>query len=168
MFRVGNALERAHVVKIGVGRDNAYRFRRIDDRAAADSDDNVGREFLEFAEARLHVVNSRVSLDVVVHDVTYARVVQYIRDHFRHAELHEVLVRHHERFLIAAACKFALEFLSATRAEITRFVEYHSHNFTLLFDCFSLVPRRAYPAARAELTPLLYPDFPILQTICRD
>ena len=66
MLRVGNALQRAHVVEIGIGSDNADSLCRIDYRAAADSDDYVGRERLEFAEpssAAVHQRRCRQSID---------------------------------------------------------------------------------------------------------
>ena len=98
----GHALQRAHVLELGVVDDDADGLRGVHGGAAADGDDAVRAALLEGRHAALHVFDGGVGLDVAVDLIGEAGLVQQVGDLLGHIELDQVGVGADEGLFVAA------------------------------------------------------------------
>ena len=129
-----NAFQRTHVGEFGVVDDNADRFRGVHRRAAADRDDAIRLALLIRRHARLNVFDRGVGFNIGIQFVSDSRLFENVRHLFRYAEFHKIGVGAHKRFFQASAFDFPGDLRDATRAVITRFIEYDSCHFLFLLS----------------------------------
>ena len=130
MFCGRDALQGAHVRKFRVDNDDADCLCRVHGRAAADCDDAVRATLFESGNARLHILDGGIGLDLGINFVGNARNFQHIRDFLGHAEFEKIRIGADKRLFKSPALDFGRNFLNCALAVITRFIEYKTicHN----------------------------------------
>ena len=136
----GNALQGAHVLKLGIVDDDADGLGGIHAGAAADGDDAVRAALLEVGDAGLHVFNGGIGLDFAVDLVGEAGLLQQVGDLGGHAELDQVRVGAHEGLLIAARGQLRHDVFNSAAAVIGNGVQYDAicHGNTRSFLYFAV------------------------------
>ena len=114
----GNALQRAHISKLGVVDDDADGLCSVHGGAAADGHDAISFCGLERSHAVLHVGDGGVGLDLAVHAVSETGSIQQVGDLLGDAELDQVRVRADESLLVAAGGQFRNDVLNGTVAMV--------------------------------------------------
>src|SRR5699024_6536959 len=122
----GDALQRAHIGKLGVIDDDADGLGGVHGRAAADGHDAVGPGSLEGRHAVLDVLDGGVGLDLAVHSVGKARGVQQGGDLAGHAEADQVRVRADESLLVAPRGQLGHDVLDRAVAVVRDGVQYNA------------------------------------------
>ena len=136
------AFQRTHVRKFGIRNDNADRLRRIHRRTAADRDEAIRLALLKRRNARLHVLDRGIGLDVRIQSIRDLGAVQYVEHLFRNAEFYEVGIGANKCFFQPSSRNFPRDLVDRARAVITRLVQNDScHCFLspyslLFFDLF--------------------------------
>ena len=130
LFGGSDALQTAHILKLGIRDDDADRLGGIHRGTAADRDDIIGPARLERSHARLHVFDGRIGLDIRIQLVGEACFLQYIEHFIRHFKFHEVGIGADECLCQAAPLHFPGNLADRTRAVIADLVQYDSvcHN----------------------------------------
>ena len=124
LFGINRTLEASYVLMLGVGNYYAYCLGRIHGRAAADCYYVVCAALLECRNARLHVFNRGVGLNVGIQLVCIAVVLEYLEYLVGYVELYEVGVGAHECLLKAALSYFVGYCLNSSCAVIACLVQY--------------------------------------------
>ena len=118
LFRVRNALERAHVGKLGVIYDDADGLGRVHRRAAADCDEIVGSRRLEGCNTLNNVFDGRVGLNLGINRVLKPRLVQNVGHMGDNAVLYKRRTAADQRLFEAARLYLARYLADCARAVI--------------------------------------------------
>ena len=133
MLSSGRALERAYVGKLRIVDYDTHSLGRVDRRAAAEGDDEVGAGGLEGRNAVLHVGNGGVGLQIAEYLVRYVGIAEYLFDLLRHAEAYEILVGYQQGLAEAALAHFVGDHRAASGPVIRCLVQnYAVHGLMLV------------------------------------
>ena len=130
--------ERTHVGELGIVDDDPHGFGRVDRRAAAQRDHEVGARTLEGLDALLHVADRGVGLDLAVNLIGDARIGEHALDLFGHAETDQILVRDQQRLAEAALANLLGDHRAATRTVVGGFVQYDSVHGSIVWRLLRL------------------------------